>query len=124
MDYLTSDVVDLLTPVVHDFVLRASILGRMNASLCDAVVGTSGSGAILANLERSNLFTSVDSTGEWYQLHHLFAEALVWSWRAPAPSWCANCISGPLGGSRTTATWRRRPLTRSPRTTLRWQPGS
>ena len=39
-------------------------------------MGTSGSGAILANLERSNLFTSVDSTGEWYQLHHLFAEAL------------------------------------------------
>jgi LuxR family transcriptional regulator, maltose regulon positive regulatory protein len=76
VDYLNSDVVDLLTPEVHDFVLRASILGRMNASLCDAVVGTRGSGEILANLERSNLFTSADSTGEWYQLHHLFAEAL------------------------------------------------
>ncbi len=76
VDYLNSDVVDLLTPEVHDFVLRASILSRMSASLCDAVVGTSGSGEILANLERSNLFTSVDSTGEWYQLHHLFAEAL------------------------------------------------
>jgi LuxR family maltose regulon positive regulatory protein len=76
VDYLNSDVVDLLPPEVHAFVLRASILSRMSASLCDAVVGTTGSGEILANLERSNLFTSVDSTGEWYQLHHLFAEAL------------------------------------------------
>ena len=58
------------------FVLRASVLGRMNAALCDAVVGTPGSGAILADLERSNLFMSVDDSGEWYQLHHLFAEAL------------------------------------------------
>lgn len=76
VDYLNSDVIDLLTPEVRDFVVKASILTRMSASLCDAVVGTSGSGEILANLERSNLFTSVDSTGEWYQLHHLFAEAL------------------------------------------------
>jgi LuxR family maltose regulon positive regulatory protein len=76
VDYLNSDVLGLLKPEVHDFVLRASILSQMNASLCDAVVGGSGSGAILGDLERSNLFTSVDSTGEWYQLHHLFAEAL------------------------------------------------
>ena len=76
VDYLATDVLDLLRPEVRDFVLRASILGRMNAALCDAVVGTPGSGAILAELERSNLFISVDDTGEWYQLHQLFAEAL------------------------------------------------
>lgn len=76
VDYLTSDVLDLLSPDVHDFVVHASVLERMNASLCDAVTGTVGSGAILARLERSNFFTSVDATGEWYRLHHLFAEAL------------------------------------------------
>ena len=76
VDYLATDVLDLLGPEVREFVLRASVLGRMNAALCDAVVGTPGSGAILADLERSNLFMSVDDTGEWYQLHHLFAEAL------------------------------------------------
>ena len=76
VDYLTSDVLDLLGPDVREFVLRASVLTRMNAGLCDAVTGTSGSGAVLADLERSNLFVSVDDTGEWYQLHHLFAEAL------------------------------------------------
>ena len=76
VDYLATDVLDLLEPEVREFVLRASVLGRMNAALCDAVVGTPGSGAILADLERSNLFMSVDVNGEWYQLHHLFAEAL------------------------------------------------
>jgi len=76
VDYLATDVLDLLQPEVREFVLRASVLGRMNAALCDAVVGTPGSGEILADLERSNLFMSVDDSGEWYQLHHLFAEAL------------------------------------------------
>jgi LuxR family maltose regulon positive regulatory protein len=76
VDYLASDVLDVLPSDVRDFVLRASVLGRMNTALCDAVVGTAGSGAILADLERSNLFVSVDDTGEWYQLHHLFAEVL------------------------------------------------
>jgi LuxR family maltose regulon positive regulatory protein len=76
VDYLTSDVLDLLSADVHEFVLRSSVLERMNASLCDAVLARTGSGAVLAHLERSNFFTSVDATGEWYQLHHLFAEAL------------------------------------------------
>ena len=76
VDYLATDVLDLLGPEVGEFVVRTSMLGRMNAALCDAVVDTTGSGAILAELERSNLFVSVDDTGEWYQLHHLFAEVL------------------------------------------------
>jgi len=76
VDYLTSDVLDLLGQDVREFLLRTSVLSRMNAAVCDAVTGTPGSGAILAELERSNLFVSVDDTGEWYQLHHLFAEAL------------------------------------------------
>ena len=76
VDYLATDVLDLLRPEVREFVLRASVLGRMNAALCDAVVGISGSATILAELERSNLFMSVDDTGEWYELHQLFAEAL------------------------------------------------
>lgn len=76
IDYLTSDVLQLLDPNVHDFLLRASVLTRMNASLCEAVVGVSDSAAILAALERSNLFTSVDEDGDWYRLHDLFAEGL------------------------------------------------
>ena len=47
-----------------------------NGALCNAVTGTAGSGALLADLERSSVFISVDSAGQWYQQHQLFAEAL------------------------------------------------
>ena len=76
VDYLAQDVLDLLDPATRDFLLRVSILGRLNGSLCDAVAGTTGSGALLADLERANLFISVASAGEWYQPHQLFTEAL------------------------------------------------
>jgi LuxR family maltose regulon positive regulatory protein len=76
IDYLTSDVLELLEPHVHEFLLQASILTRMNAALCDAVVAVPGSATILADLELSNMFTSVDDTGEWYRLHDLFAGGL------------------------------------------------
>ena len=76
VEYLTTDVLELLEPDVQDFVLKVSILTRMCGALCDAVVGRSGSGKILAELERANLFISVDSAGDWYSQHHLFAEAM------------------------------------------------
>ena len=76
VDYLTREVLDLLEPRTRDFLLQVSVLDRLNGALCDAVVGISGSGALLADLERSSLFISVDSTGEWFEQHQLFAEAL------------------------------------------------
>src|SRR4051794_164167 len=76
VDYLTSDVLDLLPPSTRDFLLQVSVLDRLSGPLCDAVVERSGSGAVLAELERSNVFVSVDAAGEWYQEHQMFAEAL------------------------------------------------
>ena len=76
VEYLTTDVLELLEPDVQDFVLRTSILTRMSGALCDDVVGRSGSGKLLAELERSSLFVSVDAGGVWYTQHHLFAEAM------------------------------------------------
>ena len=76
VDYLTREVLDLLEPRTRDFLLQVSVLDRLNGALGDAVVGISGSGALLADLERSSLFISVDSTGEWFEQHQLFAEAL------------------------------------------------
>ena len=76
VEYLTTDVLALLEPDVQDFVLKVSILTRMSGALCDAVVGRSGSGAVLAELERASLFMSIDSAGDWYSQHHLFAEAM------------------------------------------------
>ncbi len=76
MEYLTTDVLELLEPDVQDFVLKVSILTRMCGALCDAVVGGPGSGTLLAELERASLFISVDTAGDWYSQHHLFAEAM------------------------------------------------
>jgi ATP/maltotriose-dependent transcriptional regulator MalT len=76
VDYLTTDVLDRLTSETRSFLLQVSVLGRMNGALCDAVIGTSGSGETLAALERANMFISADIDGEWYHQHHLFAEAL------------------------------------------------
>lgn len=76
VDYLTREVLDLLEPSTREFLLQVSVLGRLNGDLCDAVAGTTGSGALLADLEHANLFLSVDSSGEWYEQQQLFAEAL------------------------------------------------
>lgn len=76
VDYLTREVLALLEPPVREFLLQVSVLGRLSGGLCDAVAGIAGSGALLADLERSSLFISVDSAGEWYEQHQLFAEAL------------------------------------------------
>ena len=58
------------------FLLRTSTLDRFTAELCDAVLGTDNAAAVLAELERSNLFVvALDARGVWYR-HHLFRELL------------------------------------------------
>jgi LuxR family transcriptional regulator, maltose regulon positive regulatory protein len=76
-DYLSSEVVDALDESTRDFVLRTSILTRLSGPLCDGVLETSGSAAVLADLSRSNLFlVPLDGRGEWFRYHHLFQELL------------------------------------------------
>ena len=50
--------------------------GASTARCATRSPGPTGSGAMLADLERANLFISVDSAGEWYHPHQLFTEAL------------------------------------------------
>ena len=85
VDYLSRDVLDRVEPTTRDFLLRVSLLGRLSGPLCDAVLETTGSGDLLARLEQANLFVSVDSTGEWYQEHQMFAEALRMELRRTRP---------------------------------------
>jgi LuxR family transcriptional regulator, maltose regulon positive regulatory protein len=76
-DYLSSEVVDALDEKTRDFVLRTSILARLSGPLCDAVLGATDSGSVLADLARSNLFlVPLDGRGEWFRYHHLFQELL------------------------------------------------
>lgn len=90
LDYLTEEVLNQQPPAVQDFLFETSILSRMCADLCDAVrsgfaesssdsPGTTmrDSQAILAELERTNLFlTPLDDERRWYRYHHLFADLM------------------------------------------------
>ncbi len=77
LDYLTKVVLQKQSGEVQRFLLCTCILERLNASLCDAVMEQTGSQAMLAHLERANLFVvSLDRKQQWYRYHTLFAEAL------------------------------------------------
>ncbi|HTK08557.1 MAG TPA: LuxR C-terminal-related transcriptional regulator [Ktedonobacteraceae bacterium] len=77
LDYLTDEVLKQQPEDVQTFLLSTSILHRLNASLCNAVLLQQDSQQMLEQLERSNLFVvSLDSQRIWYRYHTLFAEAL------------------------------------------------
>jgi LuxR family maltose regulon positive regulatory protein len=77
LDYLVEEVLDRQPDEVQEFLLKTSVLGRLSAPLCDAVVGGSDSQATLNWLERANLFVvPLDGERHWYRYHRLFADLL------------------------------------------------
>ena len=77
VDYLVEEVLQRLPPDVQDFLLRTSVLDRMNGSLCDALTGQVDGRKVLETLERDNLFVvPLDDRRHWYRYHHLFADVL------------------------------------------------
>lgn len=91
VDYLFEEVLSRQPEPVRQFLLQTSILERMCASLCEAIMNTgeigpgcSGEGEktssaqeVLECLERSNLFlVPLDDERRWYRYHHLFTDAL------------------------------------------------
>lgn len=77
LDYLIGDVFGAQPEPLQDFLLKTSILRTLTGSLCDAVTGQEDSALILEQLERANLFLiPLDSSGQWYRFHSLFAEAM------------------------------------------------
>lgn len=77
LDYLLEEVLNCQTEQVQDFLLRTSILARLNGSLCDVLTGDQSGHAMLEQLERANLFlVRLDGRGEWFRYHHLFADLL------------------------------------------------
>jgi len=80
VDYLTEQVLEKLPMEIRDFLLKTSILKRLNGALCDAVLGycgTPGGDALLQRLEALNLFiVPLDARRQWYRYHHLFGEAM------------------------------------------------
>ena len=83
IDYLMEEVLERQPSEIQDFLLKTSILERLNYDLCDAVMGTQSaaggnmSQAMLEYLEQNNLFLiPLDDQRRWYRYHHLFADLL------------------------------------------------
>lgn len=104
LDYLLEEVVNRQPPVIQRFLLATSLLDRLNALLCDAVIGRqlddaaggsvlrfkntpyADSQAVLTYLERANLFVvPLDARRDWFRYHHLFAELLRTRLRQMSP---------------------------------------
>src|SRR5439155_15798258 len=70
VDYLVEEVLLRQPADVQDFLVQTCILDRLCGPLCDAVLGREDSQALLAHVERSNLFlTSLDDQRQWYRYH-------------------------------------------------------
>jgi LuxR family transcriptional regulator, maltose regulon positive regulatory protein len=77
VDYLGSEVLARQPEPLRAFMLRTSILERLSASLCDAVLEADNSWELLAELEQANLFLiPLDDHRQWYRYHHLFGQLL------------------------------------------------
>ena len=87
LDYLVEEVLARQPERVTSFLLKTSILDRMNGELCDAVTGGADGQEMLETLEKENLFTfPVDEERRWYRYHHLFAEVLRHHLRRSQPN--------------------------------------
>jgi LuxR family transcriptional regulator, maltose regulon positive regulatory protein len=79
LDYLLEEVLNQQSESIQKFLMRTSILERMCAPLCDAVLldpSISGQEA-LEYLDCANLFiVPLDNERRWYRYHHLFADLL------------------------------------------------
>jgi LuxR family maltose regulon positive regulatory protein len=76
-DYLMEEVLARQPEEVKTFLLRTSILERLNASLCEAVSGRADSQVMLKDLYQANLFIlPLDEEGQWFRYHQLFADLI------------------------------------------------
>lgn len=76
-EYLLDEVLRQQSDSVQAFLLRTSMLDRLCARLCDAVLESEGGQDALDYLVQANLFiVPLDSEKRWYRYHHLFADLL------------------------------------------------
>src|SRR5215216_8003375 len=100
VDLLGEEVLTGLPGDVREFLLMTSVLRSMTGPLCDEVADRAGSGKLLRELARSNLFVvPLDQPGEWYRYHNLFSDLLRYELKSSRPevvpllhgrasSWC------------------------------------
>lgn len=69
--YLVRNVLDELPAEQRLFLVRTSSLGVLTGELCDALLETTGSHALLEDLERRQLFTFSDDDGRTFRYHEV-----------------------------------------------------
>jgi LuxR family transcriptional regulator, maltose regulon positive regulatory protein len=77
-EYVEAEFLARISRPQRAFLTQTAVLERMSGPLCEAVLETPGSAAILADLARSNLLlVPLDRKGQWYRYHHLFRDMLL-----------------------------------------------
>lgn len=86
-EYLMTEVIERQEPEVRDFLLRTSVLHRLEADLCDAVTGNNDARKMLELIEGRSLFlVQQDGSDEVFRYHHLFADLLRYELHASDPT--------------------------------------
>lgn len=76
-EYLTENVLDLIDPRLRDFLLRTSVLSRVNAELAALLSEQPDATELLNEALVGDLFLQrLGETGGWYRYHHLFSDFL------------------------------------------------
>ncbi len=76
-DYLIDEVLSHQPEPVRRFLIQTSILDRLSAPLCNALLSIDNAQNLLTTLEAQNLFLiPLDNRRGWYRYHHLFGELL------------------------------------------------
>ena len=75
-EYLTRNALEELGEEIREFMLQTSLLGRLSGPICDTFLETTGSGGVLQDLERRQIFTQpVDDFGN-YRYHEVLRSHL------------------------------------------------
>ncbi|MGB3068389.1 MAG: LuxR C-terminal-related transcriptional regulator [Ottowia sp.] len=75
-DYLAEDVLNAHPPHVRKFLLRSSILHRLEPDICDAVLAEDGGAAALTRIADSGIFLLSANNDGHYRYHSLFLDFL------------------------------------------------
>ena len=76
-DYLVDEVLLQIPPELENFLLRTSVLKRMESSLCNYVLEIGNSHELLESIDKLRLFIiPLDDKRRWFRYHHLFGEML------------------------------------------------
>lgn len=76
-DYFRQELLAGLPRELVEFLTRTSVLSELIGELCDAILESSGSGAVLEEIEASNLLlVPLDRNRERYRYHQLFRDLL------------------------------------------------